>query len=174
MGQAAVVPDPIEHDAAPAGSADDLLSQLAGEEIDRLLAESEAEREAAAPPEPEAPGAPPPAVDTPEVDLGSLQREAAAESIANASAPRPAAAASQTPPPQMTPAAPPRPEPASKVPANRPDPDASMPVYLKPLIWLNAPLASLPVGAREALGKAAIVTLVNALAVLLYVMLFRH
>src|SRR5438067_37356 len=42
MGQAAVeLPDPLTKTPAPATSADDLLSQLAGEEIDRLLKEAE-------------------------------------------------------------------------------------------------------------------------------------
>src|SRR6266566_5715295 len=46
MGQAAVdLPDPLQNQAAVGGpSADDLLAQLAGEEIDRLLAEAEVER----------------------------------------------------------------------------------------------------------------------------------
>src|SRR2546423_6074349 len=44
MGQAVDLPDPSEIPAAPATSADDLLSQLAGEEIDRLLAEAEVEK----------------------------------------------------------------------------------------------------------------------------------
>lgn len=57
MGQGGSVdlPDPL--DAAPpgaggggAGGADDLLSQLAGDEIDRLLAEADVEREPASPP----------------------------------------------------------------------------------------------------------------------------
>src|SRR5437762_13293359 len=44
MGQAAVeLPDPLTKTPAPATSADDLLSQLAGEEIDRLLKEAEVE-----------------------------------------------------------------------------------------------------------------------------------
>ena len=50
MGQATVSPDPLDESATVTtttttiASADDLLAQLAGEEIDRLLAESEAER----------------------------------------------------------------------------------------------------------------------------------
>src|SRR5687768_10515368 len=49
MGQAAVdLPDPLESAAAPAApeGADDLLAQLAGDEIDRLLAEAELEQNA--------------------------------------------------------------------------------------------------------------------------------
>src|SRR5690242_8797016 len=45
MGQATVdLPDPGEMPAAPMSSADDLLSQMAGEEIDRLLAEADVEK----------------------------------------------------------------------------------------------------------------------------------
>ncbi|HLL89616.1 MAG TPA: hypothetical protein VK324_09950, partial [Tepidisphaeraceae bacterium] len=49
----------------------------------------------------------------------------------------------------------------------------SLPVYLKPLEWLNAPFAGLSDALREAVGKVAIVTLVNAFAVLAYVVVFR-
>ena len=48
-----------------------------------------------------------------------------------------------------------------------------MPVYLKPLVWINAPFASLSPPLRESLGKAAVLTLVNAVAVLLFVLVFR-
>ena len=46
MGQAAVdLPDPLEQPAQPAsGNADDLLSQLVGDEIDRLLADADVTR----------------------------------------------------------------------------------------------------------------------------------
>jgi hypothetical protein len=51
---------------------------------------------------------------------------------------------------------------------------APLPIYLRPLEWLNAPLASCPERLRETLGKVAIVTLVNAIAVLAYVLMFRR
>jgi hypothetical protein len=56
MGRAAPdLPDPLENaESAPTGGADDLLSQLAGDEIDRLLAEADVE----AAPLPEAADAP--------------------------------------------------------------------------------------------------------------------
>ena len=56
MGKASRIelPDPLEASPAAAGETDDLLSQLAGEEIDRLLAASDVEREPA-------PVSPPPA-----------------------------------------------------------------------------------------------------------------
>jgi len=50
---------------------------------------------------------------------------------------------------------------------------APLPIWLRPLEWLNAPLASLTDSARSALGKAAIITLFNAIVILLYVLLFR-
>jgi hypothetical protein len=48
------------------------------------------------------------------------------------------------------------------------------PLLLRFLEWLNAPLANLSDSARAALGKVAIATTVNALAVLLYVLVFRR
>ena len=68
MGQATVdLPDPSEASAtpAPAASADDLLSQLAGDEIDRLLAEAEVEKGSAAPAESSAEASPAPVSEAP-------------------------------------------------------------------------------------------------------------
>jgi hypothetical protein len=48
-----------------------------------------------------------------------------------------------------------------------------LPWYLLPLLWINAPFRSLNDSVREAVGTVGIVTTANALAVLLYVMLFR-
>jgi hypothetical protein len=48
-----------------------------------------------------------------------------------------------------------------------------VPLMLRPLVWINAPFAACSQGVRETLGKVAIITLVNALAVLLYVLIFR-
>ena len=50
---------------------------------------------------------------------------------------------------------------------------AAVPFYLKPLVWLNAPMMLLPEELRDAMGKIAIMTMVNAVAVYTYVMLFR-
>jgi len=44
---------------------------------------------------------------------------------------------------------------------------------LRPLEWLNAPLNACSDTFRESLGKVAIMTLINALAILLYVMFLR-
>ena len=48
-----------------------------------------------------------------------------------------------------------------------------LPLYLRPLEWVNFPLSRCTEDARDAVGKVAIVTLVNALAILLYVLIFR-
>ncbi len=45
--------------------------------------------------------------------------------------------------------------------------------FLRPLEWLNAPLNACSDTVRESLGKVAIMTLINALAILLYVMFLR-
>jgi hypothetical protein len=52
--------------------------------------------------------------------------------------------------------------------------DGPLPLYLKPLEWINAPMDACPSALRDFIGKAAIITLVNAAAVLAYVMLFRR
>jgi hypothetical protein len=44
---------------------------------------------------------------------------------------------------------------------------------LRPLEWLNAPLSACSDVVRESLGKVAIMTLINALAILLYVLFLR-
>ncbi|HEV7302510.1 MAG TPA: hypothetical protein VGN72_24440 [Tepidisphaeraceae bacterium] len=62
---------------------------------------------------------------------------------------------------------------ASEPPTSAADDEAPLPLILRPLEWLNAPLAAAPDSFRDLLGKAAIVTFVNAAAVLAYVMLFR-
>jgi hypothetical protein len=249
MDQAAVLPDPLDESTAASStlaSADDLLAQLAGEEIDRLLAESEAETASLslrrrtqdvanksaseqqpvdAPPA--AAPAPAPVEEPPEVNLDALAKEveasgevggagtptaepSAAEVVQPLPAPAPTVetlppteaatppasapvaipapptpAAPSAPAPVAAPAAPPPAETAtlndvlvaSTLPAEAIDAmDAgdSLPLYLKPLEWLNAPLDALPEGWRDALGKVAIITLVNAIAVLLYVALFRN
>jgi hypothetical protein len=56
-------------------------------------------------------------------------------------------------------------EPAEKV--NR------LEILLRPLEWLNKPLSACSDAVREALGKVAIMTLINALAILVYVLFLR-
>ena len=92
MGQATLdLPDPtqLSGNAGPLSpqalaSADDLLSQLAGDDIDRLLAEAESERQQASPPTPSEPWAPveapaPPALAAP-ADIAA-STEAAIDAI---------------------------------------------------------------------------------------------
>ncbi len=45
---------------------------------------------------------------------------------------------------------------------------------VKPLEWMNVPFNSLPDTIRDTLGQIGIVTMINALAVLLYIILFRR
>jgi hypothetical protein len=52
--------------------------------------------------------------------------------------------------------------------------DEPLPLLLRPLEWLNAPLAACPSWVRDAIGKAAIITMINAVAVLTYVAFFRR
>ena len=202
MGQATVSPDPLDESATVTttttiASADDLLAQLAGEEIDRLLAESEAERATA---EERAGGsvasAVAPGLRTAQPDQRD-EKVSSVEPVAM-SGPTTAPSALQVP----TPSEPPAPAVASDsaFDANgvaeraalieeAPAPvtgiahderrmvsevGGPLPIYLRPLEWLNAPLASCPEGLRETLGKVAIVTLVNAIAVLAYVLLVRR
>jgi hypothetical protein len=49
-----------------------------------------------------------------------------------------------------------------------------LPIYVLILEWVNAPLEWLPQPVRDAMGKIGILTLINAAAVLLYVLLFRR
>ena len=210
MGQATVLPDPLDEAATTAttsiASADDLLSQLAGEEIDRLLAESEAERAAVEQP---APPAPAPALALPvveRVEANGPADDAIAATLAAAPAPLPApvpepvVAPAETAVPALEVLAPPAPivrpetEPDTTAAAERAaltiDPLVSvrlpdeahaatceesdaLPILLRPLVWLSAPLEACPESLREVVGKVAIVTLVNAVAVLAYVLLFR-
>jgi hypothetical protein len=250
MGQATLdLPDPLEPAAAPAtpAAADDLLAQLANDEIDRLLAEAEFEPEKHGKPAPAA-NAPPrsPAVDA--AFDAALKGAAGSQPspqaqtlpvVANAPAPPAPSTLSQqmqqvfagtTP---VTAAAPDvidvpgvakivdakvidtqlAPSGPAKLANNaeltpvvvapvdggtslaerdglrageiealtadplgeldEPESEARVPLVLKPLVWINAPFAAVPEGAREALGKVAIVTLVNAIGVLAYVLIFR-
>ena len=271
MGRATVdLPDPLDTPPTSLAGTDDLLAQMAGEEIDRLLAESGVEPDASAPlpgmpTSPPAPTTPPKSTETstesrapavrapvtvepavPETDeetaadappLSPAQLESDAELDAlldEMSRAEREGLRGSTPPPaaEVTPAVPIDAPPAGAAPVaeNLPGPstaaaiagvssavaaavptpapasdaseslmsaaerdalslsdlgaatDAAAPdsadggrpsLMVRVLEFLNAPLASASDGARDALGKAAIVTLVNALAVLIYVLFFR-
>jgi hypothetical protein len=241
LGQASIdLPDPTEM-PPPMASADDLLSQLAGDEIDRLLAEAEVDKgPLAAAPEVEetpAPAQTPVQEQAPTAaDIDDLLNKATAP----ASGAGPNAAAVQAA--MLGEPAPIKPRVGSTmpgavlVPDPSPEPElapidlkaeareldealakgstdalpevkaieaetssaeknaltdainsidvvaqasapaslaAPVPFYLKPLVWLNFPMELLPPAAREAIGKVALLTLVNSVAILAYVLLFR-
>jgi hypothetical protein len=263
MGQATVdLPDPLESPSAgKAAGADDLLAQMAGEEIDRLLAEAEAdsipveEPRAAEVSEPLASSAPATSTGSSESTLAATETLAdeldsllttlvtAREPGSAPAAPAPPAAVerrdvptsesesgvsstesagllsgtvqetqaaagrtvvetaplSEAPPPvleetsaaerQALAAAPG----ADSVTAQQIDKavaaaadavvaesepqasaDASLPLLLRPLEWLNAPFDACPDFLRELVGKAAILTVVNAGAVIFYVHFIRR
>jgi hypothetical protein len=173
---------------ATANTTDELISQLASSEIDRLLAESEGN-----PPAPATPAADPTAASAEVVTEGS--ERAALLEAAGFESPTPAEPVKPTEPAAP---APPAEEderaallqaagfesvdaPPTNSPAATPAADAQavqdldyVPIYLKPLVWINAPLGACPAIVRQMLGNAGIVTLVNALAILTYVCLFRR
>lgn len=292
MGQAAVdLPDPMEPPVTAAGT-DELLAQLAGEEIDRLLAEADSEHSASAAPQPPAPAAEPlasqdPSTPSPNATVAAVANAPAGPAAANAAAQpggaaqpplsaidaadaqlsaqlddlfasltvdapmAPAAAPAQSAPPTSDDASateePATPAPAVSAPAAEDSvvaavlsvaaPDAAqaaappattssepksapasqseaihpveeelratealeragraagqaaprddaltilaaeefapLPFYLRPLEWLSAPLDAFPESVRDVMGKIAILTTVNAVAVLVYVFIFR-
>jgi len=271
MGKSIDLPDPLQSASTPLGNADDLLAQLAGEEVDRLLAEADAEgkrppgpgearrandasTDAAPQPTPEppvqeqldalfteinseestnrpavepapparAPSMRPPSVpavapiapmpfapinsklpddiDVNEVMSAILGDGPLASSSALPVSPEPVAAPARPPtaqatmlsaagvaaPDQLSTTAAERralalPDPADELPGpgelaglTAPiEDDRPLPAYLKPLEWMNAPLDLLPPTIRDVLGQVAILTLVNAIAVLIYVFVFR-
>jgi hypothetical protein len=198
MGQAVVdLPDPTEQPPA-GGNADDLLSQLAGDEIDRLLGEAEVEKAA----QPPAADAAAPALDPtatvgetpadaavePAVDIAKQVEEAKAEieAVAPAETPTPVAPAASSDLDHAIAAHADRvlgPSTAVEAPTEHQellagdeetvDEAAPTPLLLRPLEWLSSPLDTLSPGTRDFLGKAAIVTLVNSAAVIAYVIWFR-
>lgn len=235
MGRAAVdLPDPLA--AAPAGTTantDDLLAQMAGEEIERLLAE--ADDAPPAPPQSAAPAAPPavqPSAKTPvappavssllEPPVANAPKRAPTSPVAVAApAPSPAtdadldalftqlgstspaSHATTAPAPPANPPAPADAEPSAaealaqemledaatsgpataltahvSAAAPQPPPPAreasdSVPIYLKLLGLISAPLDAYPDHVRDVIGKVAILTTVNAISVLAYVLIFR-
>ena len=171
MGQAVVdLPDPLAASGEQAGnakaqSADDLLSQLAGDEIDRMLAESgeepgrkaseispkkDTENEAVANPQAKSP------LET-EMDLDAAIDAAARERAAIKSSE------------QLHKSAP---DPAPQIELG--DSVRRLPLFLRPLEWISAPLDPWPDQLRDILGKVGLLTLVNALAVIAYVLIFRR
>ncbi|HEX4796960.1 MAG TPA: hypothetical protein VH370_24430 [Humisphaera sp.] len=54
------------------------------------------------------------------------------------------------------------------------DDNRRLPIYLLPLEWLNRPFTFLSDAVRDALGKIAVLTSLNAAALFAYVIWFRH
>ena len=218
MGQAAVdLPDPLEPPPVSSASTDDLLAQLAGEEIDRLLADDDGARTpkaapphdaiapvATASPEATTPNPPAPPATT-EAQLNDIfaQLDAGTLNATKATAPDLAApvtaeaikgpapaAATELLEDDATRAAergalgaaemPLAAAPLVSAPADgstglyADEPSASDPMYVRVLEAMNAPLAACSDETRAALGKVAIVTAINAVAVLIYVLFFRR
>jgi len=207
MGQAVDLPDPLDTEsplnaplnnvtgsAAHGESADDLLSQLAGDEIDRLLAEADVEPSvpagvspavSTAAPQPESKAepapenihsvldgaaafatAPPESSSLVEDDLDAHLTQASFDDAAQIADPSITAAHLNL-----------HTAVEEKGPAASEDDDEferPLPVVLKPLAWLNAPFDAMSDAIREALGKVALLTLLNAIAVLIYVLVFRR
>ena len=201
MDEAQTVVDPGKTSEGRTGpAADDLLAEFAGKEIDRLLAQDElgvSPPESAAAPLDDAPGLFEPVTGARLDDSKSAASGAsaggnggdanAAHLIVNDSAalldpvPAPLSAGRGAESQGLDSAGPRSGElsPASDSAdatseAEGEEEETALPPYLKPLEWLNAPFSMMSDELRNALGKIAIATLVNATAVLVYVVRFRH
>jgi hypothetical protein len=177
------LPDPMDAGTNPAGeNADDLLSELAGQEIDRLLAEADGDpvpvraeppAEAVAAPSIEAPSLTSATESSAACDLGSEDLNAV---LASVSAER---TSLQNHPPPVSPLGP---LPAAvesslhgtQSPEIEFDPESRWAVLLRPLVWINSPLDAWPDAVRDAIGKIGLITLFNAAAVIAYVLIFRR
>ena len=253
MGNADIdLPDPFDKPSLESvPNADDLLAQMAGDEIDRLLAEAEAHPKSAQPaasaePQPlvteeqidallaeaeteqPAPPAPPASHPTPiaaakapdpqindqldalfaelnnpppedEAESPSPAKPAAAPVVAAEPAKPPATPAAKSdapaePPPVVEAKAPPvdpaeqtgslerqvlaaeildADEPEEPSPAVAPDPVDRISLIVRVLEWVNLPVVDFSSTARSFMGMAAILTLLNALGILGYVLMFR-
>jgi hypothetical protein len=154
------LPDPLEPriESASHARADDLLSRMAGEEIDRMMQE--------APPITEGPGvrAIPNRFEEPIEDPIVTPPMIIDED------------ASIAPPAEL----------AEEIDVSGEDSfeevleravekSDALPLALRPLRWFNAPFAGMSVEARQTLGRAGILLLMNAVAVFVYVLVFgRH
>jgi len=183
--EASPVTDPLDGPLAaggpPDGHADDLLSELAGAEIDRMLAAADVE-----PAQPVVPP-PPPVALVPEVAPPIPEPVVvAAPAPAPVSAPPPEPPAVPVPAPsdldavladasfEPTKPAPPTPPDAASLPLDLGDPIPGPRLAVRLLALLNPPADAVPDRVRETVGKVAVVTLINAVAVLAYVLLFRR
>jgi hypothetical protein len=230
---------PSKPSTAVGPSADDLLAQMAGDEIDRMLADADAPRPSEPAPvtqhQPSAAGSPAEtAINGLEKQLDDLFEQLGGSDKPAAAAQQPAeprptspvapaedAVAAATPPvvvsspsgpdqPQTSPpaaapaqaSAPPpaeeassaqerqalvqSPAPSAEAAAGAAAPsapaaaevaaegeDEPLPWYLRPLEWISAPAQGWSDRARQLVGKIAILTAANAVAILIYVLLFR-
>jgi hypothetical protein len=232
MAQATANPfDSLDDMTETLAETDDLLSQMAGKEVDRLLADSQGESAPSAPPVGEV--APPPEVaeQSMSAQLDELFTELQSPAApASTPAPQPAADSKIEPLTQgleraalleaagfdCATATTASPEGDSQDPISEAAPHgqersalleaagfqatdgsalaldeppimmnlealnlpsniqlAPLPAYLKPLEWLSAPLDKCPAKVRQILGPVAIITMINALAVLTYVLVIR-
>jgi hypothetical protein len=188
MGQAAVdLPNSPDVTPAPLAGADDLLSQMAGAEIDRLLAEagetkpgtSDAAVFADKPiASAEAPAKPASPFNSAQSVTGAAEDAYAAELEAvfqQMEANQPPPAPVVVPVDQATTHAELS---ALSHPMQSLDALAELEEKPSPVVrlleLLNAPFAFVPDAARDTLGKIAILTLMNAIGVLLYLFLFKR
>ena len=194
-GAAVPFPDPLASTqmTGPAdGQADDLLSQLAGAEIDRMLAEADVEPAVDLPPPPPPPlpvAAEPAVVEPAAIKPAAIEPAAVEPVVALPAAAEPAFAPAVADPTQV-----PGVEPATSIDLNvvlsaaagepSPGPETSLDGLLTPSTrasWVvrllesaSAPLDGWPDAVRETIGKVAVVTLANAAAILTYVFVFRR
>jgi len=221
MGQAtADLPDPLATSPAGPTSTDDLLAQLAGEEIERLLAETEITPEPQPPasiaPQASAPQAPAP-VSPPPAPVAAAMPDAALtgshkddlESIFTQLDERDKAAASAAPKAiaaiEAKPAAAEEPSVAEALAAEMAEDEAqharpsggsaasmsmdvhgdgdsassqsgsaSPSLFVSLLAVISSPLDAFSDQTRDLIGKVAILTMLNALCVLAYVIFFRR
>ncbi|HTW94530.1 MAG TPA: hypothetical protein VMD30_07045 [Tepidisphaeraceae bacterium] len=190
------LPDPTESagETAALGNTDEMLSKLAGEEIDKLLAEAEVERPAEAPAASAKSAESAAAVDSQlstQIDQLLSERKppgAAAALDAPAAPPLPPAnPAEESRLKKLAeelevdkPASPPVEEKVSDEKADDDGEEATFDlvddhesIWLRMLEWVNKPLDDAPEWVRPVLGKLAILTLLNSLVVIGYVVIFR-
>ena len=164
------LPDPLDQIASaslvtttPAG-VDDLLAQMAGDEVDRLLAEAEISRDG--PIE----STVNPTRQTAVTQLVADEKPAEAHEDLESATTTAERSGLEMPVEPITSETPAFSEEENGLLESYP---TALAWYLRPLEWLNLPMQSLPAGVREAVGKIALLTLFNALAVLIYVFVFR-
>ena len=98
----------------------------------------------------------PPAIDVAD-QTGPIERQALTPQSADA--PPPDHSTDQAAPPPNPPAS---------------DDTATLPLFVRILEWINAPVARFGDDARSLIGKVAILTLLNAVLLLLYLLIFRR